>query len=338
MSASESNKRSNQSHVWEHMEKLPNDKVQCKLCSKQLVYGKGSSTTSLSHHLRSMHPTIVSASATSGTGHRQQPLSSFGVGPQRPCNDTRQEKITTLLIRMVVANMLPLSLVDNEEFREFVRYLEPNYKIPCRQTVTTRLDSIKSEVAKTMKDEIRQASAVHVTTDIWSSLANDSYLGVTVSYINDNWELKARTLSNAPMEERHTQPNISVRLQDVAQLWGMETTLKTVVHDGASNMREVGSANNWTDVGCSAHKLHLCVTGAMGIDKVTNSTISKCVSAASRLVGHFSHSPLATTELNKRQEQMNITGDSGQPLHLVQHVKTRWNSVYDMFARLVKLR
>jgi len=76
----------------------------------------------------------------------------------------------------------------------------------------------------------------------------------------------------------------------------------------------------------------------MGIDKVSNNNVSKCVGAASRLVGHFSHSPLATGALNKRQEEMNITGENGQPLRLVQYVKTRWNSVYDMFDRLVKLR
>ena len=86
------------------------------------------------------------------------------------------------------------------------------------------------------------------------------------------------------------------------------------------------------------HKLHLAVTGAMGVDKVSNSTISKCVSAASRLVGHFSHSLLATTELEKRQQQMGVLGENGQPLRLVQFVKTRWNSVHDMFQRLVKLR
>jgi len=102
-------------------------------------------------------------------------------------------------------------------------------------------------------------------------------------------------------------------------------------------MRDTGRANNWTDVGCSAHKLHLAVTGAMGVDKVSNSMIPKCVAAASRLVGHFSHSPLATTEREKRQQQMGVLGVNGQPLRLVQFVKTRWNSVHDMFQRLVKL-
>jgi len=75
----------------------------------------------------------------------------------------------------------------------------------------------------------------------------------------------------------------------------------------------------------------------MGIDKVLSWTISKCVGAASRLVGHFSHSALATLELEKRQEQMAINGENGQPLKLVQHMKTRWNSAYDMFERVSTL-
>ena len=83
--------------------------------------------------------------------------------------------------------------------------------------------------------------------------------------------------------------------------------------------------------------VYVCA-GSMGIDKVSSNIISKCVGAASRLVGHFSHSALATVELEKRQEHMAIKGESGQPLKLVQHIKTRWNSVYDMFERLTKLR
>jgi hypothetical protein len=35
---------------------------------------------------------------------------------------------------------------------------------------------------------------------------------------------------------------------------------------------------------------------------------------------------------------MGIKGDDGKPLNLVQYVRTRWNSVYEMFERLVKLR
>jgi len=293
----------------------------------------GGSTSGLKHHLTSMHPDVMS----SGKPSPQPSVASYCVGP-RQCNDARQEKITALLSKVIVSNMLPLSLVDDPAFRELMSFVEPNYKVPCRQTLTKRLESTKTEVAKVVEEELESASAISITTDLWTSINNDAYISVTASYITPQWELKARTLNNLPMEERHTQTNISARLLDVAQSWNIASKVKAVLHDGASNMKDAGSTNSWTDIGCAAHKLHLAVINSMGIDKVTNSALSKCVGAASRLVGHFSHSALAETELAKRQQAMAITGENGQPLKLVQHVKTRWNSVFDMFQRLVKLR
>ena len=77
------------------------------------------------------------------------------------------------------------------------------------------------------------------------------------------------------MEERHTQVNIASPTPGSRDILGIENKVNAVVHDGASNRNEAGHLNNWVDVGCVAHKLHLCVTKAMGIDKVTNSQISK---------------------------------------------------------------
>jgi len=51
-----------------------------------------------------------------------------------------------LLTKMIVTNVLSLSLVDNKAFREFVNFLEPEYCVPCRQTFA--LDGLKTERAK----------------------------------------------------------------------------------------------------------------------------------------------------------------------------------------------
>jgi len=82
----------------------------------------------------------------------------------------------------------------------------------------------------------------------------------------------------------------------MAGTWDIKDKI-TAVHDGVANMKETGKDNNWSDTGCANHKLHLAVTGCMGIDKVTNNPISKCISAASRPAGNFTHSPLAAIEL-----------------------------------------
>ena len=52
-----------------------------------------------------------------------------------------------------------------------------------------------------------------------------------------------------------------------------------------------------------------------------------------RLVGHFKHSALATGELKKGQQQMNVTENK-----LIQQCPTKWNSTYSMLQRLIEMR
>ena len=90
------------------------------------------------------------------------------------------------------------------------------------------------------------------------------------------------------------------------------------MHDGASNVKEAGARNNWIDVHCAAHMLHLCVTAAMGTNKVTTKPIAWCVGAASHLVAHFQHSPLASNQIVQSQREMQPTET---PNKLIQHCK-----------------
>jgi len=52
---------------------------------------------SLSHHVRASHPSVVGVNVQPATEEKEQVLPSFAVGPQHPCNDSRQEKIMQLL-------------------------------------------------------------------------------------------------------------------------------------------------------------------------------------------------------------------------------------------------
>jgi hypothetical protein len=77
----------------------------------------------------------------------------------------------------------------------------------------------------------------------------------------------------------------------------------------------------------------------MDIDKASNNPKSKSVTAASCLVGHFSHSPLTEWKIKAPQTSIQIKGLDDKPPKLMQYVMARRkNSVHEMFACLVKLR
>jgi len=164
-------------------------------------------------HVRSAHSEMLKPSSSP----RQPKLTTFGVGAPRPCPNARQEKITSLIADMLVANMLPMALVESEEFRALLAYLEPEYKPPCRQTMTTRIDVLAAQRRKEIHEELESMTAVAVTTDIWTSIANDPYISLTASYLTPSWEMRTPTLANTLMDERHTLPNITMRLAEVSQ-------------------------------------------------------------------------------------------------------------------------
>ena len=70
-------------------------------------------TSGLMAHIWVVHPDAINSSRC----QQQRTLSSFGVGPHRPCSESRQEQNTGLISDMLVANMLPVSLVESREFR-----------------------------------------------------------------------------------------------------------------------------------------------------------------------------------------------------------------------------
>jgi len=46
----------------------------------------------------------------------------------------------------------------------------------------------------------------------------------------------------------------------MATKWSIDSKVSVVVHDGASNMKETAQSNNWRNVDCANHKLHLAVS------------------------------------------------------------------------------
>jgi len=130
--------------------------------------------------------------------------------------------------------------------------------------------------------------------------------------------------------------NITTQLSTIANDWGIADKIVACVHDGASNVKEAGARNDWVDVHCAAHVLHLCISAAIGVNKTASTKpIARCIGAASHLVMHFHHSPLATNELLKKQLEMKPNEPTKK---LIQHCKTRWNSAFHMMERLVELR
>lgn len=88
------------------------------------------------------------------------------------------------------------------------------------------------ETKKQLKDR-----NLAMTTDNWTSIANEGYITVTAHFLDDEFVLKSRVLATVAMPERHTGVNIADRLVDIVGKFDIQASkIKSVVRDGASSM------------------------------------------------------------------------------------------------------
>ena len=122
--------RKNKSIVWATFENLQSGKAKCKLCCKEIV-SVGGSTSGMNAHLRSMHSEIGKAAESS-----QPKLPSFSIGANRPCPDRWQEILTDMLLDIMSENLLPMVFIKSSSLLRFLKFVEPDFKPPCRHTTT----------------------------------------------------------------------------------------------------------------------------------------------------------------------------------------------------------
>ena len=137
---------------------------------------KNSSTKSLSNHAKMKHPTAwkdILQKAEDRAKESEPPLitkiPASSDGKKYSNNSMRKQLLDEKLTRMIVDDLLPISIVGKEGFRDFVQALDPMYTPPTRKTLTEKLipDMYKKEC------DDSQARYVSITTDAWTSNTTD---------------------------------------------------------------------------------------------------------------------------------------------------------------------
>jgi hypothetical protein len=107
-----------------------------------------------------------------------------------------------------------------------------------------------------LEAELEAVSFACCTIDFWTSLATESYLGVTVHYIDANWVLHSRMLESRTVDVRHNADNVAQLLREFQLHWKLRDKVVSYVTDNAPNMvKAVVSELGGGQVRCTAHSL-----------------------------------------------------------------------------------
>jgi len=61
-------------------------------------------------------------------------------------------------------DMLPFSTVENKGFRKLMSVIEPDYKVPCRNTIIVRIEKMYDDKMMELKRNLENIKGSHVTT------------------------------------------------------------------------------------------------------------------------------------------------------------------------------
>ena len=94
------------------------------------------------------------------------------------------------MAQFIVKDLRPYSVVQNSGFKNLIRVLEPKYTIPSRQHFSeTVIPELYAKISQEVKQQLN-GNYVALTTDGWTSRATESYVTITSSHIDENWNIK----------------------------------------------------------------------------------------------------------------------------------------------------
>ena len=167
--------------------------VICKYCSKEFAYHR--SLTTLQYHLKSKQVffTTTSKNESKNLKNKTKQLtigdsikSQNGINKQ--ISDNKSREITEAIVRWVASSCRPINIVADLGLKDVIRIAtsDYSYNLPCQKTIKKKKQTLYEDEKKKKIDLVNMATGIAITCDHWSSMGNDSYLGLTCHLIDNN--------------------------------------------------------------------------------------------------------------------------------------------------------
>ncbi|KAH7970086.1 hypothetical protein HPB52_024056 [Rhipicephalus sanguineus] len=210
------------SAIWKHFVKNSAQEATCKSCDMKLRT-PSSTTTPLANHLKnkhfSLHSVFMRDRGKQGRPDEAQPLIKNALKSGKDLSQRERTAITTRIARMLALDLQPYSFVENRGFKELMNHMEPLYKIPSRTTFSrTIIPELYEDTFMAVKERMHAdfqegVESISLTSDMWTSRSNQSYISLTCHYLTSNFDVRSFALENRSVTESHTACNILEHLQ-----------------------------------------------------------------------------------------------------------------------------
>lgn len=237
------------------------------------------------------------------------------------------------VLNFIIEDSQPFYILESKSFKELLLALHPFFEMPTEETLDKLLDLMFIDGQNSLKNIFQNVEKISLTTDFWTSRSQHGYIGVTAHWISDDYNAKEAFLTLKHVHYPHTSEVIKETLKEIISEWNISNKVTFITTDNAASMvkavRLLGDEFNIERVSCASHTLQLVIGKALTCNIHTQILILR----AKRLV-HFFSSPKQLEHLIAAQEQLNYP----KIYRVVKDVKTRWNSSFYSWQRLLLLK
>lgn len=193
-----------------------------------------------------------------------------------------------------------------------MQVIDPEFTIPGAKKIRMMIARSYEYNRDKLKQLLKTAKSISLTTDLWSSRSKHGYLGLTATWINQDFEIMDVLLEISYFPAPHTAYAISDVIKKAIRKWEIESLIISITTDNGANM--VAAIRNLRSIkrlSCAAHTLQLAINKGLKL-------VEDLVSRVRRLINFF-------TTQKQIERLIKVQKDIGyeEPLHLVQDISTR---------------
>lgn len=120
--------------------------------------------------------------------HKQTSVSNY---LSKKISVDAKKKLDQILLKLFIKDFQPFKVVEDLGFKEFVKALNPSYELPNRNTISkVHILAMYEKCLGEMKELVSTIESACLTTDCWTSRNNESFMAITVHFINSEFVLK----------------------------------------------------------------------------------------------------------------------------------------------------
>jgi hypothetical protein len=255
--------------VWLHFKLSYKDKKHAFCCvpgcsvSRRPVKRSKANTKNLMVHLRSHHAGLLrdDSSSSSKTSSSPDIRAHDKETTASPCTAAFQRELDLLITQMVIANCLPLRIVDSPELITAFHFASNRTYVPLGRTkLTASLDTLYQAMVDTILADMRD-NTISLTSDAATLDNGGSYITVTAHYINSRWQLRDVAILVCRMQGAHTGEYVRDLLDMAVQAWEAEGRVFAAVTDNGANFVKAARISQRIneELRCAVHTMQLAL-------------------------------------------------------------------------------